>query len=155
MTVTNHMMTGALIALVVKQPTLAIPLALISHFVIDAVPHYGYGSLPPSERDGQKHFLGKQIADTYFALGLFWLVPYLLRNHQTSFITSICMLVAFLPDAVWSYQYVRAQRRGFYGERNWFTRFHKAIQWCERPWGIYVELIWFVAIGAIMRNIVT
>ena len=155
MTVTNHMMTGALVALVVKQPSLAIPLALISHFVIDAVPHYGYGSLPAGQRDKQKHFLGKQIADTYFALGLFWLVPFLLRNHQASIITSLCMLVAFIPDAVWSFQYVRAQRQGSYQQWNWFTKFHKAIQWCERPWGIYVEIAWFVAIVVALRAIVT
>ena len=144
-------MTGALIALIVKQPALSLPLALLSHFVIDAIPHYGYGSLPLKVRDIQKHFLGKQIADTYFALGLFWLVPYLLRHQQAPIITSLCMLVAFIPDAVWSYQYVMAQRRGSYNPWNWFTRLHKAIQWCERPWGIYVEIIWFKGIVAVLK----
>ena len=38
---TNHMVTGAVIALVVKQPALALPLAFLSHFVLDALPHYG------------------------------------------------------------------------------------------------------------------
>ena len=143
MTVTNHMMTGALIAAAVERPVLAIPLAFMSHFVIDVVPHYGYGAIPFHERDSQKHFLKKQTADTYFALAMFWLVPYLLRNHQAPIVTMTCMLVAFLPDVVWPYQYVLAHRRGGYPQQNWYTRFHKAIQWYERPWGIYVELIWF------------
>src|SRR5438270_5495542 len=40
MTATNHAITGAAIALAVKKPELAIPLAFISHFALDAIPHY-------------------------------------------------------------------------------------------------------------------
>ncbi|MFZ1324307.1 MAG: hypothetical protein WAQ57_04090 [Candidatus Saccharimonadales bacterium] len=37
----NHAAAGAGIALAVRQPLLALPLALASHFVLDALPHYG------------------------------------------------------------------------------------------------------------------
>jgi hypothetical protein len=40
-TASNHVVTGALIATAVAQPAAAIPLALASHFVLDALPHYG------------------------------------------------------------------------------------------------------------------
>lgn len=148
MTVTNHMMTGALIAVAVRRPALAIPLALLSHFVIDMIPHYGYGAIPHHERDAQRNFVLKQAMDTYTALGLLWLVPYLLRNCETPLVTTLCMLAGFLPDTIWPYQYVLAQRRGTYARQNWYARFHKAIQWCERPWGIYVELVWLALIIA-------
>lgn len=153
MTVTNHMMTGAVIAAAVQRPLLAIPLAFLSHFAIDMLPHYGYGHIPPHLRDKQKNFLAKQTLDTYFALALFWLVPYMLRNHVTPVVTALCMLASAVPDFVWAIEYIMAQphRRGTYRERSWFTRLHKAIQWCERTWGIYVELAWFAATVLAMR----
>jgi hypothetical protein len=140
------MMTGALIAVAVERPILAIPLALLSHFVTDMLPHYGYGDIPFSERDSQRHFLVKQTVDTYFALGLLWFIPYLLRDAVTPVVTTWCMLAAFIPDIIWPYQYVLAQRRGKYPSLNWYTRFHKAIQWCERPWGAYVEFGWLLLV---------
>ncbi len=41
MTGFNHAVTGALIAGAVGNPFLAIPLAFASHFVLDAIPHFG------------------------------------------------------------------------------------------------------------------
>ena len=149
------MMTGALIALAVHQPALAIPLAFASHFATDMLPHYGYGDVPFHERDTQNHFLIKQTADTYFALVLFWLVPYALRNSQAPWVTMWCMFAAAVPDVVWAYQYVVAQRKGVYSPLNWYARFHKAIQWCERPWGAYVELAWFIGIVVSFKLIVS
>jgi hypothetical protein len=144
------MMTGAFIAVAVHRPILAIPLALVSHFITDMLPHYGYGDVPFHERDAQKHFLRKQTLDTYFALALLWIIPYLTRDIQTPLVTTWCMLAAFLPDVIWPYQYVMAKRRGSYPPLNWYTRFHKAIQWCERPWGVYVEFLWLIlATGSI------
>jgi hypothetical protein len=37
------MYAGAIIALAISQPLIALPLAFVSHFVLDALPHYGYG----------------------------------------------------------------------------------------------------------------
>ena len=42
MTATNHALSGALIGLAVMQPILALPLAFVSHFMLDAVPHFGF-----------------------------------------------------------------------------------------------------------------
>ena len=42
MTITNHLLAGSLIGLTVAQPALAIALAFASHFVMDALPHFGY-----------------------------------------------------------------------------------------------------------------
>ena len=43
MTTTAHALTGAAIAVVIKKPKLAIPLAFLSHFACDALPHFGIG----------------------------------------------------------------------------------------------------------------
>jgi hypothetical protein len=37
----NHAALGAVIGLVTKDPLIAIPAAFASHFVLDALPHYG------------------------------------------------------------------------------------------------------------------
>lgn len=155
MTVINHMMTGALIAVAVHRPELAIPLALISHFVADMLPHYGYGDVPFNERDAKKNFLIKQTLDTYTGMGLFWIVPYLLRDYQAPWVTMWCMFSAALPDAYWAIQYAVAQRKGTYTQPNWYARFHKAIQWCERPWGVYVEFVWLIFVAISIKLLVS
>jgi hypothetical protein len=40
MTLTNHLLTGAAIAKLLPSPV-AIPIAFASHFVLDALPHFG------------------------------------------------------------------------------------------------------------------
>jgi len=42
MTITNHILAGAIIGAVIKEPALALPIAFASHFVMDALPHFGY-----------------------------------------------------------------------------------------------------------------
>ena len=42
MVITNHVLAGSLIGIGIKEPTLAITLAFVSHFVMDALPHFGY-----------------------------------------------------------------------------------------------------------------
>ena len=155
MTMTNHFMTGALVAVVFHRPEVALPVAFVSHFAIDALPHYGYGFIDPKERDKQNRFIFKQTIDAYTALALFWLVPYLLRAQQTPLVTGACMLVAFIPDAIWTFHFVRAGRGHDYPELNWFNKLHKAIQWCERRWGIYVEAVWVVLVVVAIKLVVS
>lgn len=40
MFVTSHLLTGAAIGSVVPNPLLTIPLAFVSHFAMDALPHW-------------------------------------------------------------------------------------------------------------------
>jgi MYXO-CTERM domain-containing protein len=45
MLVTNHVLSGALIAAAVRRPLPAFTLGVVSHFALDAVPHWGkFGS---------------------------------------------------------------------------------------------------------------
>jgi len=122
---TNHFMTGAVVAVAIQRPLYAIPAAFVSHFIIDALPHYGYGFIHPRERDKRRRFIVKQTIDAYTALALFWLVPYVLRNHQAPIITEACMLAAFIPDAIWTFHFIKAQRGYDYPELNWFNKFHR------------------------------
>ena len=51
-------------------------------------------------------------------------------------------LIAASPDAIGFYNYLKNERRqlpstGILG--TFHVKFHRWIQWCERPWGIAVE----------------
>ncbi len=41
MTATNHAVTGAIIGLTVANPVAAVVAALLSHFILDMIPHFG------------------------------------------------------------------------------------------------------------------
>lgn len=150
MTATNHVMTGVLIAITVRHPFLAIPLAFISHYIMDLLPQYGLGDIPEAERDRHKKFKIFVGADSAVALGLFFSVPFLLNSHVPAVLTAWCMVIAQLPDAAWFYRHMIKLHRGRYAPKHWSTRFHKYIQWCERTWGIYFEAVWLAAVVMII-----
>ena len=65
MTATNHVATGVLIAVVVPDPWVALPLAFASHFVCDALPHFDM-QLPIKSRKFANFFRRYGICCTYF-----------------------------------------------------------------------------------------
>ncbi len=138
MTLTNHLMTGAMIALVAKQPFLAIPLAFMSHFALDALPHYGDPGHGESEYEARRRVWAVRVID--FAIGGMFF--YYLIDQQMYFV-AFCALVAFIPDMVWIHRYIRQRYWGDVGLRNRFSRFHEHIQ-RESQWGIVVEVVFGV-----------
>lgn len=145
MTSSNHMITGVAIAAAVKQPLLAVPLAFVSHFIFDAVPHFGF-----------KDFRGfiPKIKYTVTKVSLIfdfvsWLIALYLAL-QIGWLAFICGILAVSPDFSWVYWYFKYERKNIPPKENWFTRFHKWIQWGERPWGIVIEIVYFMAIATIL-----
>jgi len=49
--------------------------------------------------------------------------------------------VAYSPDGYWVYLFFKYNHSMRFKFENFFTKFHKKIQFFERPWGIYVELV--------------
>lgn len=135
MTSTNHILTGAAIATVLPLPA-ALPLAFLSHFFLDALPHYG---IPLSRRNRNKLYKFIVVLDIVLALTLVALAFYLKRWEL-----ALVGLIAYSPDFVWVSAYFK--QRGSLNLRttNWFMKIHRNIQHFERPWGLYVELIVFV-----------
>jgi hypothetical protein len=56
MLVTNHVMSGAVIGAAVRRPLPAFAFGVASHFVLDAMPHWG-------EWESDKHFLRVAVVD--------------------------------------------------------------------------------------------
>jgi len=133
MTTSNHLFTGALIALTVRQPTLAVPLAFLSHFVLDALPHYGY------DGEGYGYAFKHKLTYAMEAVNLIGvpLLLYLIWGQPVW--VWLAAVAALSPDFMWVYRYFWFERKGLEPPAGPVTRFHKWIQWCEVRWGIAVE----------------
>lgn len=148
MTGSNHVLAGALIAATVQQPAAAVSLALVSHFVMDALPHYG-----DSNKHSwlNRHFIYVLLVDGILAVG--FIAALLFAQPIGWGLMLTCALVAVAPDAIWLPHYL-ADLRGQSKQHGRFARFSKWIQWGERPWGIYIEAVVLVAMLTVFIQIV-
>lgn len=145
MTATNHALTGAAVAVVVRQPLLVAPVAFASHLLCDAIPHW---KLP--------HVVGHDLKWSYLYLeaGVMLLLATLLLwlGTRAAVVPMVVgALLAMSPDVAW-YYYSRRGIRSQSKELDPFTRFHGRIQWSETSWGIVPEILWAgCMIGVILK----
>lgn len=139
MTATNHALTGAVIGLAVGQPWLAIPLAFGSHFVLDALPHFGSQRFKPSHRMFI-HYLAIEAA-------LCASIVLVLANlHPLNWLlAAVCAFVATSPDFMWAKEFILAQKgKSAPNPKNWMVKFHSKIQWYQQEPGVLIELSWAI-----------
>jgi hypothetical protein len=135
-TATNHTATGILIGAVITQPYLAIPAALASHVVMDALPHFG-GDISHTA----KRFKIYLAIDCGMAASLLALV---FAAAPTGWLLMlVCGIVAASPDLLWIPFWIDELRGKKRRKGNRVTRFLSWIQWGERRWGWTIELVWF------------
>lgn len=140
MTATNHALTGALIGLIVGEPLLAVPLAVVSHFVCDTLPHYG--SAEPSEKVLKTNrFRNYLIVEAVLCFIL--VVVLALARPEHWLLAAVCAFAAASPDFLWIPRYLTT-RSGRKWRPNLFSRFAVRIQWFQRPSGAVVEAAWFI-----------
>jgi len=137
MTTANHIITAGVISVAVKQPVLVLPLALASHYIIDAIPHFGF------DKDGFGVALKHKI--TYLELALdsaaiIYLI-FLFRNQPV--LIYVSAFISISPDFYWLYRYFGFERYGRKPPGGRLTRFHEWIQWLQRPWGLGIEVVYF------------
>jgi hypothetical protein len=141
MTATNHALTGATIGLLVGNPVIAIPAALLSHFICDVIPHFG-----SQERSVQ--WIRSRAFKIYLVIDAFvcfCLVTLLFARHPAHWLTAaICAFAAASPDFLWIPRFLAA-RKGRKHRENAFGRFAGNIQWFQRPVGSIVEVAWLIA----------
>lgn len=146
MTATNHALTGTIIGLAVGNPLLAVPSALLSHFVCDALPHFAL----PLGRKYQSWFKRLLLAEaTVCLLIVLLLMAARPLNWQ---LAAICAFVAASPDFMWIPKF----RRSLTGEpepsrQPKLLRFHAWIQWYERPTGVALEIMWAATIIILLK----
>ena len=139
MTATNHALTGALIGLVIGEPLLAIPAAVVSHFVCDALPHYG-SALPSEKLLKTNRFRNYLIVEALLCASLVLVLALVRPEHWL--LASFCAFAAASPDFLWIPRYIQT-RSGQKWRPNPFSVFAIRIQWFQRPVGAVVEIAWF------------
>ncbi len=130
-----------LIGAVVHQPVLAIPLAFGSHFVCDALPHFGFGKNSLNTRAFSLYL----IADCSLAAAMLLLV--FAAQPAAWLLMMTCGVAAASPDLMWLPGYLRIkQSQPRFLHKNAIMKFHSKIQWSETIPGATVEAIWFVLV---------
>ena len=141
MTATNHALTGAVIGLVIGQPWIAVPAAIVSHFVCDTLPHAG-----SQERNDKvirtKLFRNYLLTDGGLCVALVGVLALFRPEHW--FLAAVCAFLATSPDLLWINRYLKA-RAGRSWKPGAYSKFARDIQWFQRPIGAVVEITWFAA----------
>lgn len=141
MTATNHALTGAVIGLVIGQPWVAVPAAVISHFVCDALPHAG--SEERSDRVIKTaSFRNYLLTDASLCVALVGVLAFFQPEHW--FLAAVCAFLATSPDLFWINRFLKA-RAGRHWKPGVYSKFARNIQWFQKPIGAVVEVAWFVA----------
>lgn len=146
MTATNHALTGAVIALAIKRPEFAIPLAFLSHFAVDAIPHYnpagvkGFNKLKRKFKDRAFWWIFgvDMIAWPVLLISL----PLLLITNVSPATIFFSMLAAVSPDFIDGYNFLIGLIWHKKAKPTWFDRFCIAIQIYEKPPGLAIEALW-------------
>jgi hypothetical protein len=146
MTATNHAVTGALVAIFINEPLLAVPVAFISHFVMDAIPHFDAG--PDSPR------LAKIVVftDVLSASILSLVLALLLKSDISPWLVLACAFACMSPDLVWGWRFYKLKdiSKILLEPMSIFSRLHQKIQWSETHLGALVEVVWFASVLSII-----
>lgn len=151
MTATNHALSGALIGLAITQPVVALPLAFASHFVLDAVPHFGLDDFGGHLKARSKFIKLLYVDATLLSMVILWLFI-----AGAPWLAFACLFIAGAPDFAWAYRYVFKENWGRKPpmKMNRFNRFHVRIQPTAKLKGAFVEvplaIIFVVAIARLL-----
>jgi hypothetical protein len=146
MTGTNHGMTGAVIAVLIHQPAIAIPLSFTSHFVCDSIPHFG---LAPGDKLFDKKFNVTLVSDFLVAVTMMAILGILFPAQR--WLIWACMIAAASPDLMWAYYHLYVEKiKNRKPNLGPLARFHGWIQWSQTPKGWFVEIAWFMATGTLL-----
>ncbi|HVS58931.1 MAG TPA: hypothetical protein VHD60_04345 [Candidatus Saccharimonadales bacterium] len=141
----NHALTGATIGLLVPEPAVALPAALASHFVLDAIPHFGVNEDRLIDKDIKTHwFMVLLFTDAILCLTL---VAILYESGTAHWLLAAsCAFVAALPDFMLVPRFYRAKRYGNLSRvsHNAVVSFHDHLQ-RQLPLGAVVEVAWLAA----------
>lgn len=145
MTATGHAIIGTVIAAKVGNPALAIPLAIASHFVADAIPHWDTAT------NIKKKGVKKVFTQTVFDVVLGFVVSYLALNFlspSTSFSYAILIVISSqLPDWLMS-PYYFFNIKLFKWAYDIQQPFDKTL---DKPWGIINQIVFLILVVLIAK----
>jgi hypothetical protein len=147
MTISNHVVVASLIAVTINDPLIVLPLAFLSHYALDVLPHYGYGG-----NGGYTESFKHKETFIMEGLDLIGIVILLFTIDFSVWVVTAAIILSLLPDFEWPFRYIFYERKGLKPPNTITSRFHQKIQWCERRWGVFVEVVFFVIIYSIFLH---
>jgi hypothetical protein len=150
-TTANHVATGAVIALAISNPVVAITLSFLSHFVLDAIPHFG-PPLPKDVFERNRQWSFKLMLVLSIGITIF-LVPYVyttLHGVVSLGLLTACIIAANLPDAVRVPRFIQEITTHEEKPLGRFSAFHVRIQNDSIVLGAFDEIVWFIAMLILM-----
>ncbi len=145
MTVLNHVTTGIAIAIVVRNPVLAPLLALLSHFVLDAIPHFDHPAIAPNATKFRLYVTIEALTSaTVITISL-------LLFSSLWLLIAVCAFAAYVPDLLWYYRYFAPDSKIGRWLRP-YLHWAQAIQRYEKPPGLIIEALYFLLMGLCIIN---
>jgi len=144
MTATAHALVGTVIAAKVGNPALAIPIAIASHYICDAVPHWDTGY--DREIKSKQRFVLESMADVILGFVLSVVLIFFVFPSTNYLYAFLIILMAQLPD--WTnvpYLFLNWDFPPFSWSYELGKRFDTSI---GLPWGVVNQLI--VVVGLIL-----
>lgn len=143
---TAHTLVAGAIAAKIGNPALALPLSFASHFILDSIPHWDFGT---NWRKRTKFATGAfAIVDTVVGLSLAWII---FAPKVQPLLLAGCLLLSVIPDwleAPWYIFFANANHKGpkanaglfekmFYGVYKLTNKAHTRGTF---PWGVISQI---------------
>ncbi len=143
MTATSHAIIGTFIAVRFIDPVVAVSLAVVSHYLLDIVPHWDSGT--NRRQKSEKRFLTEAIIDASISLVVSFLIYYYIFGLTNYFYLYLVVGFSLLPDIVTMLtRFVFKKKSPLW---NWNNRLQSKLnQKLALPWGILTQII---VIGAV------
>ena len=142
MTATGHALVGTVIAAKVGNPALAIPIALASHFLCDALPHWDTGH--GRENQTKNRFVTATVIDVLLSFVLSYLLIVLFFPTTNLLYAFIIIIVCQLPDWLTApYLFLNWKFAPFTWIYEIQKRFDSSI---GLPWGFINQVVAIVAL---------
>lgn len=145
---TPHTLTGAALATKISNPFISLPLALVSHFILDRIPHWNPHLYTEKKENGKisKKSFTIVTLDSSIALASGTIIALTQStNTMHSFIIITACFLSVLPDVIEA-PYFFLNKKSALMEK--WINFQKSIQNnAILPWGIITQII--ISIAAI------
>lgn len=140
MTATSHALIGTVIAAKIGNPALAIPIAIASHVVADAIPHWDTGT------NRSKKTFRRMFTDTFFDVVIGFVLSYLLlflffpkTNLGYAFIIIIASQLFDWITSLYYFFHIKAFKFAYSFQK----KFNNDL---DLPWGAVIQIILIVAL---------
>jgi hypothetical protein len=136
----NHALTGAILGLALANPV-ALPLAVVSHYVMDGLPHHDWHN-PDFKSLSYRIVL---LVDVLLCVALTVVIT--LKHPADWWVVVLSAFLAASPDFMWLGDFfsTRGWQPQSVKRRHAAVRLHAWVQWFHKPLGLVVEAAWALA----------